>query len=300
LLIGVFFVVIIIPFCKSSTTTTTTMTGPTTTTTQNGRLETCILFGDPHVVTFDGISFNSYVPGNYTIVKTDTVNIQGRYDSTPFTHGLSVVKEIGVTGSFIRGQTIKVVPLEDGRVIINGQLQPKDQPWRVELEGNLGVVTYNDMGVLPDDNPQTRSWPKNVVHMVLADRVTVEVFRWENYMDVRIVMPIPPGGVLGQCGPGTGSRADAEPLQVMRRSGVLVPQRESLFGARQQGPLGQGVLALLEACPQDKRLEGDAECDALSLVGGQIDKYTNDVCRFNVCYGQNRHVETLVRNFVAP
>merc|ERR1719401_1660292 len=48
----------------------------------------CKLFGDPHVETFDGQHASFYSQGEYWIVKSNEVWIQGRYMATPVTNGL--------------------------------------------------------------------------------------------------------------------------------------------------------------------------------------------------------------------
>merc|ERR1712110_467340 len=83
---------------QPGTTTTTT----STTTPAPLPPGTCTVYGDPHVMTFDGKHLDFYSPGEYWIVKSTTVKIQGKYQPTRMTHGLSVTKQIAVSGPFIK------------------------------------------------------------------------------------------------------------------------------------------------------------------------------------------------------
>merc|ERR1740123_197613 len=59
-----------------------------------GPFGTCIGWGDPHVRTFDGTRADYYSSGEYYIVKSPVVSIQGRYLPTKFTNGLAVTKMV--------------------------------------------------------------------------------------------------------------------------------------------------------------------------------------------------------------
>merc|ERR550525_1669146 len=74
-----------------------------------GPPKTCMVFGDPHVMTFDGNRADYYTPGEYWIVKSSTVKIQGKYAPTRMTNGLSVTNEIAISGSFINNGKL-IVP----------------------------------------------------------------------------------------------------------------------------------------------------------------------------------------------
>merc|ERR1719235_1026881 len=65
---------------------------PPTTTVPLGPPGVCSIYGDPHIVTFDHKHASYYTPGEYWIVKSSTVIIQGKYAALPSTNGLAVVK----------------------------------------------------------------------------------------------------------------------------------------------------------------------------------------------------------------
>merc|ERR1719221_964067 len=98
-----------------SNTTTTTRIVPE-------EPKTCSIYGDPHVVTYDGSHSDFYSAGEYWIVKSDTVWIQGRYMPTPITHGLSVTKELAIGGPFLKGHKLRISATEatwDGQPILD-------------------------------------------------------------------------------------------------------------------------------------------------------------------------------------
>merc|ERR1711862_849917 len=82
------------------------LSSDTTTTTQAGPPKTCLVYGDPHVLSFDSAHADYYSEGEYWLVKSDTVWIQARYHPTPMTHGLAVTKEIAIGGPFLKGHTL--------------------------------------------------------------------------------------------------------------------------------------------------------------------------------------------------
>merc|ERR1712190_630183 len=82
---------------------------PTTPTTQpSGPPGTCVVWGDPHILTFDKKRVDFYTQGEYWIVKSVTVQIQGMYQPTHATSGLSVLKAIGFGGAFMKGNKLVI------------------------------------------------------------------------------------------------------------------------------------------------------------------------------------------------
>jgi len=76
-----------------------------------GAFGTCLGWGDPHVRTFDGAGVSYYSSGEYHIVKSPDISIQGRYLPTVFTNGLAVTKMVAIGGSLLKHNTLIIGPL---------------------------------------------------------------------------------------------------------------------------------------------------------------------------------------------
>merc|ERR1711913_187436 len=102
---------------------------------------TCLLFGDPHIMTFDHKRVDFYTPGEYWVVKSATVSIQARYKPTHITSGLSVTKEIAFGGAFMKGHVLRVSSMTatyDGQSIISG--------FPSSFSNEIVQIQYNSMG----------------------------------------------------------------------------------------------------------------------------------------------------------
>merc|ERR1711972_1021385 len=98
---------LLMPFLSSDTTTTTIeiiMTTPVLNDeTTPAPTKSCSIYGDPHAMTFDGLHSDYYTSGEFWIVKSTTVIVQGKYRPTHATNGLAVTKQVAVGGSFLKG-----------------------------------------------------------------------------------------------------------------------------------------------------------------------------------------------------
>lgn len=97
----------------------------------------CTFWGDPHLRTFDGGRPSYYGEGEFYIVKSDTVVIQGRYMGTRYTAGLAATNKIAVGGPFLNGHIISVGTLEDGPITVDGASWETERLFRDGLSRNV-------------------------------------------------------------------------------------------------------------------------------------------------------------------
>merc|ERR1719410_2133341 len=86
-----------------------------------GKFGVCTIWGDPHIRTFDGLRADYYSPGEYWIVKSADLHIQGRYLPTRMTSGLAVTKIVAIGGPVLKGHKLFVGPRTafwDGKAIL--------------------------------------------------------------------------------------------------------------------------------------------------------------------------------------
>merc|ERR1712156_762303 len=96
--------------------------------------------------------------GEYYLVKSGVISIQGRYLPTKFTNGLAVTKMVAIGGPLLKGNKLIIGPLTaewNGAPILTGFPSHFNQP-------GLLTVDYDDVGVLVDA-PMNAS-KKKIVH----------------------------------------------------------------------------------------------------------------------------------------
>eukprot|EP00428_Durinskia_dybowskii_P066426 CAMPEP_0170377996 /NCGR_PEP_ID=MMETSP0117_2-20130122/12577_1 /TAXON_ID=400756 /ORGANISM="Durinskia baltica, Strain CSIRO CS-38" /LENGTH=330 /DNA_ID=CAMNT_0010633345 /DNA_START=84 /DNA_END=1076 /DNA_ORIENTATION=- len=258
------------------TTTTSTTQMPL----QPKPIGECTFWGDPHLKSFDGGRPSFYGDGEYWIVKSTKVKIQGRYMGTEYTKGLAATNKIIVGGPFLQGHTITVGTLDSGVLTVDGSSSVLAAfPSSYQLPGGLGSITYNSQGNLVD--PATHIWEKKVVTMSLPMGVRVEVFRWKNYLDLRIVMPQIPG-MDGSCGNFDGNPADDTTEAIFNRIGARVPHGENMFAHRGEIHWTDTEDKLLNLCQPNVRARAQAKC--AGSVGAEARS-----CMLDYCFGANEH-----------
>jgi len=258
--------------------------GPTTTTTPKpeGPPGDCLLWGDPHIETFDHGFPNFYEEGEYWVVKSPTVYIQARYLATPFTNGLSATHQIAVGGPFLGGHKVVVGPMENGQITFDGQAILQTFP--STFSNACGVqLSYNGEGKLVD-NAQGHL-DKHIVHMDLPLGVHLQVMRWANHLNVRITMTPREGGQDGSCGNFNGNMADDSTEAIKSRIGQRVAPADLLFNVPAQvGPGGQHVT--ITDCAQAKRDHAMEVCKAKQpAAGGKL----LESCIFDVCFAGDQY-----------
>merc|ERR1711972_1095725 len=236
--------------------------------------------GDPHVLTFDGARPSFYGTGEFWIVKSARVKIQGRFTGTPYTMGLAATNKIAVSGAFIGDQTIEVGTMESGVTVGGGQ---------------FGTLTYDQNGELPD--AAAKVFQRNIVHMDLPGGVTITVYRWKNYLDLRIKMPPQSGGQDGTCGNFNHNAGDDSTAQVFERVGPRVPQGELLFSQRVPVELTQQMQVMIARNCQDPRLT-DAKTKCAQKLKGRLGGRAGiDSCVYDMCFGRMQHALRVAKTY---
>jgi len=242
----------------------------------------CTFWGDPHLITFDGARPSFYGDGEYWIVKSDQVKIQGRYMGTAYTFGLAATNKVVVSGPFIQGHKIEVPNLEDGPILIDGK--PALTSFGTVQVGGA-QITYDGNGELIDE--ATSVWAKKIVHMYLPGDIQMHVYRWSNYMDLKITMAPLAGGQDGSCGNFNGDPGDDTTDAIFARIGARVAKQDLLF-RRNAKPVWTTEMADMfkATCPQDQKDAGQLNCQKELQNPDSVQLQS---CMFDYCFGMNEH-----------
>merc|ERR1712060_46294 len=247
----------------------------------------CTLWGDPHVISFDQVgtdknqALSFYGDGDFWLVKSSTVHIQGRFEGTRYTEGLAATNQVVVGGPFLHGHKIEVGTLDSGVLTVDGQ--PVLSTFPSSYSGQGFTLRYNGLGEVPDVVPEGNE--KRIVHMQLPLGVKVRVYQWSNYMDVQIEMS-PQPGQDGVCGNFNGDHGDDSTQAIIQRIGARVRPGDSLLSGQ----------ALIQFTPQMQKMM-HAECAATKVASAQAlcssslgvaaDHAIVQSCVFDECFGMN-------------
>merc|ERR1719436_2133294 len=141
-------VAVLFLFRPGPTTSTTPRPTLPPTTVAPTRVGECTLWGDPHVLTFDGFRPSFYGEGTFWIVKSNRIKIQGRFMGTVFTHGLSATNKIAVGGIIVDNHVIEVGTMDDGPPTVDGVPVLTLLGSTHTIGTNVGTMTYNSEGEL--------------------------------------------------------------------------------------------------------------------------------------------------------
>jgi hypothetical protein len=258
----------------------------------------CIFWGDPHIKTFDGGRPSFYGEGEYWILKSRPVLIQGRFMGTPYTHGLSATNKIAVGGPFLQGHKIQVGTLEEGDFSMDGRPLCVGQfPCHVTLPNGLGSITYDGQGPVVDPEG-TADWPKKVVRMRLPNGVHIAVFRWANYIDLKITLVMAQFGnhtIDGACGNFNADPMDDTTAAIIQRVGARVSPPESLFDHHAVADLTPEMYEMLQQkCDVATRSTAESTCHA-TLPGAAVAMVQS--CVYDMCFGHMAHAREVAKTF---
>ena len=227
-----------------------------------GPIKECTIWGDPHIRTFDGARSDYYSSGEYWIVKSPNVWIQGRYLPTKMTNGLAVTKVIAIGGPIVKNGKLLISPIDtmwNGAPVLSGFPSSFNVPGVLE-------TSYDDTGMLLQKGRSGKQ--KHIVHVKLFDGspegIMIQVNRWTeaaegNYVNAKISMHATPG-MDGHCGNFNNNAADDDRLQVRSRVGTtgVAPGDQFLFDAKT--PVTQGNRPDINNCPPATLDTAKADC----------------------------------------
>lgn len=243
---------------------------------------TCKLWGDPHIVGFDGGNTADFFDeGVVWIVKSPQVSVQALYAATPYTNGKAATHSIAVGGAFLKGHTLKVGPKTGGVISWDGQsiFQSPGSVYPTEF----GNIIYTERDDLVDTDMKRWSMdPPVAVDAQFPDGFSIEVFRWDNHINVRIKMRRVEG-IDGHCGTFNGNPADDTPEAIVGRLGRSVDMSNSLF-INSYLPFKAGSSETMKDCEWSKRQEAEATCREKNIPASVL-----DACIFDLCFARNRY-----------
>jgi len=239
---------------------------------------TCTIYGDPHIMTFDNKHVDFYSQGEYWIVKSDTVSIQARYLPTPITHGLSVTKEIAISGPFLNNHKLRIgarTASWDGQPILTGF------PSTFRNANPLVDISYNGQGSLLQQGREGKAL--HVVHVTLPSGVSLQVNRWTeasegDYINVRLTMPKQPNQD-GHCGNFNGNSMDDDRLQIRARVGTTGVD-PSLLLFQHKTPVVEANRPDINNCPSDRTAQAKDLC-----MKKEHTAMPSKQCMIDVCFG---------------
>jgi len=252
-----------------------------------GPVGICTVWGDPHVMTFDQTHSDYYSPGEYWLVKSEKISIQGRYLPTRMTNGLAVAKTVAIGGPLLKGHKIFISADSanvDGQPILVGFPSSYSIP-------NVADLQYNGQGTVMQKGRGGKAL--HIVHVKISDGtpegIQLQINRWMepgegHYINVRITMHAQPGQD-GHCGNFNGNPADDTRPMVRSRLGTTgVPPTQLLFRTK--------TAVVTANRPDINNCEPTTLENAKSSCKAKEHKFIPSMsCLIDVCFGGNGFAE---------
>jgi len=210
----------------------------------------CVIWGDPHVLTFDEqVRRNKQHPmkeaffrthnwkenqvtvnqaGTFYLVKSRRVNIQGRYESNRTNPNVTNLVEVAVSGEFLRGNTLKV-GIEGDKIYFNEEEILKEMPstfYKWHASERYIAAKYHK------DSQMVKNGQKGPgIDIELPEGMRMTINRWKQNLAVSISMCPQRGGQEGHCGNYNGNPDDdtATAMQQRPQNFVKIANKASLF-----------------------------------------------------------------------
>jgi hypothetical protein len=229
------------------------------------------------ILTFDHKRVDFYTPGEYWIVKSDTVHIQGLYRPTHATNGLSVMKQIAFGGPFLHASKLII-----GSTTATFDATPIFVGFPAQWSNALVTAKYDSVGTTMQEGRDGKQL--RIVHLTLPLGVNVQINRWMepaegNYINAKITMSAQPNHD-GHCGNFNGNQADDDRLQIRARVGVIGVAVQDMLFPGPKTPVGQSNRPDIANCPRPKLEAAKKTCKA------KEHKFIPSMaCLIDVCFG---------------
>jgi len=160
---------------------------------------------------------NAYDTGDFWLVKSDPVHIQGRFRlSGEFIPDKAAIGAVAIGGPFMKGHKLVVEPL-DGTISFDGKVAPVGSWSRKTEDGQEEIVSLMDDG-------------NGSILAELPMGISLFFRRLAKHVDVKITMPEIDGGIDGECGNYDGiAENDVENDIQDRMGGLKVDGLQMLF-----------------------------------------------------------------------
>jgi hypothetical protein len=257
---------------------------------------TCILMGDPHILTFDNpkgtLGDNTQLAaGDYVVVKSETLTIHGRFGYSDRFPGEASLTGLSVTGSIMKNQKLIVEykgPEKgaggfhaswNGAEILPG--------FGVDFTSGDGLLKAKKADMNPDDfhsqarhtiGGETGTGAKPSFLFEIAPDITIYALMGDQTMNAVITMRKLSGGMDGYCG-NFNCLGEDDTLDELGKRGLASPLAMSNF--QDQAPAAQTQAS--GAAPKTLN-----DCDPALLEKAKAscagaDGAMKDDCIFDVC-----------------
>jgi len=260
----------------------------------------CTLWGDPHVSVFDrGVAqgkglapiLDMFSIGDFWLVHSNLVSIQGRYGATPWTTpGQSALLALAIGGPFLHNHTLIIEPRDHGgKVTWDGKPILEGSSSEFFIEGFVNVSLHlGDKRRLIDRAQE--NFPLRAVTAHMPENVFVTVNRWARHIDAVIAMSQQPDGQDGHCGNFNGDPLDDTKELIQNRTGAPVASGASLFPPVPSEQAAPSTTSKppprLEDCQADVRAEAERLCRRSDATAPRD---VLDACVFDVCFGGEQY-----------
>jgi len=210
----------------------------------------CVIWGDPHIVTFDDevkrkrehplqeaffrtqgwkadqVTVNE--AGTFWLVNSRKIHIQGRYEHNRTNGDVTNLVEIAVGGEFLRGNTLKF-GVEGNPIMFNDEEILAEIPstfykWHAS-ERYVAAKYHKDAMMVKNGNKGPG------IDLELPEGMRMTINRWKENLAVSISMCPARGGQDGHCGNYNGNPDDDTATTMLQRPQNMakISQHQSLF-----------------------------------------------------------------------